>query len=31
MSYQKFPPLQTPEVYNLTEILREMRSHKGDD
>ena len=31
MSYQKFPPLQAPETYNLTEILREMRSHKGDD
>ena len=31
MSYQKFPPLQTPEVYNLSEILKEMRSHKGDD
>jgi len=31
MSYEKFPPLQTPEVYNLTEIVRQMRAHKGDD
>ena len=31
LSYQKFPPLQAPETYNLTQILTEMRAHKGDD
>ncbi len=31
MSYEKFPPLQTPETYNLSGILTQMRAHKGDD
>ena len=31
MSYEKFPPLQTPESYNLSGILTQMRAHKGDD
>ncbi len=31
MSFEKFPPLQTPEVYNLNQILVQMRAHKGDD
>jgi len=31
MSFQTFPPLQTPETYNLTQILTEIRKHKGDD
>ncbi len=31
MSFEKFPPLQTPEVYNLSQILVQMRAHKGDD
>ena len=31
MSYKKFPPLQAPETYNLSQILVQMRAHKGDD
>jgi arylsulfatase A-like enzyme len=31
MSYKQFPPLQTPETYNLNGILKEMEAHKGDD
>ena len=31
MSYREFPPLQTPETYNLNGILKEMEAHKGDD
>jgi len=31
MSFERFPPLQTPEVYNLSQILVQMRAHKGDD
>jgi arylsulfatase len=32
MSYKEFPPLQAPETYNLTGILREMQksSHPSD-
>src|SRR5271166_1411753 len=30
-SYQTYPPLQSPESYNLTQILTEIRKHKGDD
>ena len=32
MSYEKYPPLQAPETYNLSGILREMRksSHPSD-
>ena len=30
-SYEKFPPLQPAETYNLTGILQEMKAHKGDD
>src|SRR5271166_6011314 len=30
-SYQTYPPLQSPETYNLTQILTEIRKHKGDD
>jgi hypothetical protein len=30
-SYEKFPPLQAPETYNLSGILQEMKAHKGDD
>jgi len=26
MSFEKFPPLQTPEVYNLNQILVRMRA-----
>jgi arylsulfatase len=25
LSYQKFPPLQAPESYNLTQVLEEVR------
>jgi len=31
MSYKEFPPLQTPETYNLSGILKQMQEHKGDD
>ena len=30
-SYAEFPPLQTPETYNFTNLLTEMKHHKGDD
>jgi hypothetical protein len=30
-SYEKFPPLQAPETYNLSGILLKMKAHKGDD
>jgi len=29
MTYEKFPPLQTPEAYNLTGVLAEVKKHKG--
>ena len=30
-SFSKFPPLQPAETYNLSQILQEMKAHKGDD
>jgi arylsulfatase len=30
-SFKEFPPLQTPETYNLDGILKQMESNKGDD
>ena len=30
-SYEKVPPLQPAETYELSGILREMKAHKGDD
>jgi hypothetical protein len=27
----RFPPLQTPETYNLDGILKQMEANKGDD
>ena len=30
-TFQKFPPLQPAETYNLNGILQEMKAHKGDD
>jgi arylsulfatase A-like enzyme len=30
-TFEKFPPLQPPETYNLSGILAEMKAHKGDD
>jgi arylsulfatase len=28
MSYEKFPPLQAPESYNLSGILKQVQAHK---
>ena len=28
-SYQKFPPLQGPETYNLTLVLQDVKSKHG--
>jgi arylsulfatase A-like enzyme len=30
-SFREFPPLQTPESYNLDGILKQMEGNKGDD
>ena len=34
MTYEKFPPLQAPESYNLSQILEQVKkanaSHAGD-
>ena len=30
-TFEKFPPLQPAETYNLSGILAEMKAHKGDD
>ena len=30
-TFKEFPPLQTPETYNLDGILKQMESNKGDD
>lgn len=30
-SFREFPPLQTPESYNLDGILKQMVANKGDD
>ena len=30
-SFKEFPPLQTPETYNLDGILKQMEANKGDD
>jgi hypothetical protein len=30
-SFKEFPPLQTPESYNLDGILKQMEGNKGDD
>ncbi len=30
-SFREFPPLQTPESYNLDGILKQMENNKGDD
>jgi arylsulfatase len=27
MSYEKFPPLQAPESYNLSQILEAVKAH----
>jgi arylsulfatase len=28
-TYQKFPPLQAPESYNLTQVFQELKSEHG--
>jgi arylsulfatase A-like enzyme len=30
-TFKEFPPLQTPETYNLNGILKQMEGNKGDD
>jgi arylsulfatase len=29
LTYQKFPPLQTPESYNLSQVLEQVKSARG--
>jgi arylsulfatase A-like enzyme len=31
LTFKEFPPLQTPETYNLNGILKQMEGNKGDD
>ena len=28
-TYQKFPPLQSPESYNLSQVMQEVKSQHG--